>query len=487
MRTLEDLGPGDHLCCLYQTEEEHRALLTPFLRHGLERGEKTIYIMDVRTADVVHGYLRDDGIDVESYLEKRQLSIIGFEDAYMKAGVFDPDGMIALLREQTERALAEGYSALRVTCEMTWALRDLPGSERLMEYEVKLNEFFPQSKCLAICQYDRRHFEAGILLDVVATHPLAVIGAKVVDNFYYQSPTDLLGPDPQRAELERRLDNLIAREHSEEAMGKTEERYRTLVARMNEGLSIIDEHMVIKYANKRFLRMIGYSEDETLGRPVTDFCDETNQKILLGQFEKRKKGGRSRYEVEFTGKNGRQIPTLVSPEPIFEDGGGFKGAFAVTTDISDLKQREKELEISRSNLEEANTALHVLLEMREEDKTELEEKVLVNMRRLVLPVLEKLKASPLDARQSAYLDILESNLNAIVSPFLHRLSARHPSLTPTEIQVANLIKEGKTTKEIGEVMTLSPRTIETHRKNIRKKLGIKKKRRNLRSQLMSFE
>ncbi|GAG34605.1 unnamed protein product, partial [marine sediment metagenome] len=134
-------------------------MLTPFVRHGLERAEKVLYIVDARGAETVLDYLRDDGLDPEPYLASGQLTILTADDTYLKQGVFDPDGMIALLQTETERALAEGYAALRVTGEMSWALRGLPGSERLIEYEAKLNEFFPGSKCLAICQYDRRAFD----------------------------------------------------------------------------------------------------------------------------------------------------------------------------------------------------------------------------------------------------------------------------------------------------------------------------------------
>ena len=99
----------------------------------------------------------------------------------MKDGAFDPDGMISMLARETELALQEGYAALRVTGEMTWALRGLPGSERLMEYEAKLNGFFPGSRALAICQYDRRRFSPEVLLDVLTTHPFAVIGTRIYD------------------------------------------------------------------------------------------------------------------------------------------------------------------------------------------------------------------------------------------------------------------------------------------------------------------
>ena len=153
----------------------------------------------------------------------------------------------------------------------------------------------------------------------------------------------------------------------------------------------------------------------------------------------------------------------------------------------ELKERGKELEEKTRNLEEVNTALRVLLKRREEDKDELEEKVLFNMRELVAPCLEKLKKSRLDDKQKQYTNILESNLNDIISPFSQRLSSRYLKLTPTEIQVANLIKHGKTTKEIAEFLNLSSQTIEFHRKNIREKIGIKNKRANLRTHLLSID
>jgi DNA-binding NarL/FixJ family response regulator len=92
----------------------------------------------------------------------------------------------------------------------------------------------------------------------------------------------------------------------------------------------------------------------------------------------------------------------------------------------------------------------------------------------------------LDEKQEAYVDILESNLNDIISPFSHRLSSRYMNFTPTEIQVANLLRQGKTNKEIGELLNSSSRTIAFHRENIRKKLGLKNKKTNLKSYLLSL-
>jgi DNA-binding CsgD family transcriptional regulator len=174
------------------------------------------------------------------------------------------------------------------------------------------------------------------------------------------------------------------------------------------------------------------------------------------------------------------------------------GLGIILTDITERKRMVDELRRHKNhleelvqertaNLEETNTALKVLLKKRDEDKTELEERMLVNVRELVTPYLDKLKRSQPDDRQAVLLEIMESNLNDVVSPFVRKLSPRHLKLTPTEIQMANLIKQGKTSKEIADLLNLATSTIDFHRDNIRKKVGIKNKKVNLRTYLLSLQ
>jgi len=153
----------------------------------------------------------------------------------------------------------------------------------------------------------------------------------------------------------------------------------------------------------------------------------------------------------------------------------------------ELAKTNDELEMKTMNLKEVNTALRVLLKERDDDRAELEEKMMFNLKELVLPYIDKLQKSKVDDKQKAYLGIMESNLNDIISPFVHGISTKFLKLTPSEIQVANLVKLGKTTKEIAELSNLSPRTIEPHRDSIRKKIGIKNKKVNLRTYLLSTQ
>ena len=151
-----------------------------------------------------------------------------------------------------------------------------------------------------------------------------------------------------------------------------------------------------------------------------------------------------------------------------------------------LKKREKALELKSQSLEEANTALKVLLQHREEDKAMLEDQVLVNIRRLVLPYIENLKHLQLNEKQMAQVKIIEDSLREIVSPFLRRLTSTYLDLTPREIEVANLVKEGKTTKEMTDILNVSATAVDFHRKNLRAKFGIKSKKTNLMAFLSSL-
>ena len=128
----------------------------------------------------------------------------------------------------------------------------------------------------------------------------------------------------------------------------------------------------------------------------------------------------------------------------------------------------------------------VLLDKREKDKKMLEETVLSNINDMVKPYLERVKERAKDKKILDNLAVLEDNLNSIISPFSHRLSSRHLNLTGTEMEIANLVKQGRTTKEIADLMTVSCKTIEVHRLNIRKKLGLNNKRACLRTHLLSI-
>ena len=152
----------------------------------------------------------------------------------------------------------------------------------------------------------------------------------------------------------------------------------------------------------------------------------------------------------------------------------------------ELKEKNRELKIEKSNLKEASIALQVLLDKRHEDKREMEDNILTNVKQKIEPYFKKVRETKLNDEQKAILVILESYINEIVSPFVRKMSKKYLKLTPSEIEVANLIRHGFNSKEIADIMNLSPRTIYNYRENIRKKFGLENKKTDLRSHLLSL-
>jgi DNA-binding CsgD family transcriptional regulator len=151
-----------------------------------------------------------------------------------------------------------------------------------------------------------------------------------------------------------------------------------------------------------------------------------------------------------------------------------------------LKKSQAELFEQKQSLEEANIALKVLLKQREADKLELEKKVLTNVKDLVLPYVEKLKNSRLKPKDRTLVEIVETHLNDVISPLLQRFANAKIILTPQEMRVAGLVKDGKTSKEIADILHVSETTVNFHRKNLRVKFGLTNQRTNLRSYLLSL-
>lgn len=151
-----------------------------------------------------------------------------------------------------------------------------------------------------------------------------------------------------------------------------------------------------------------------------------------------------------------------------------------------LRRREADLKLQAHKLEEVNAALRALVRQRDEDQQEIEEKVVSQVKELVQPFLDRLKTGVMDQRHKTLVEVIDSNLGDIMSPFVHKLSSRFLSLTPSEIRIAGLVKDGLTSKEIADILCITPRTVEFHRESIRARLGLKGRKANLRTHLLGL-
>jgi len=285
--------------------------------------------------------------------------------------------------------------------------------------------------------------------------------------------------------------DITRRRRCEHLLSQSEKRLRALVDASTESTFLMRTDGTVLVANQTVCKRLGTRPDDLIGTNIYDMVPRHVAKHRKVFADRAIRSGEPVYFEDE--RNGRVIASTVYP--VFDQHSKVRHLAIYGTDITEdkqareaLRQREAALESRKNELEEVNTALKVLLKQREGDKAKLEERVLLNVKRRVLPYVEKLKRSGrLHAQQTVCLTLLESNLNDLASPFGLKLSSKYFQLTPSEMEIAHFVKDGQSTKDIAEMLNLSTRTVEFHRANIRKKLGIKNERTSLRSHLQSLE
>lgn len=263
---------------------------------------------------------------------------------------------------------------------------------------------------------------------------------------------------------------------------------------IGDPISIQDTNFKVLYQNQSHKNIVGDRTGEYCYRAYQDKALPCKKCHLAMSF---RDGKIHKLEQSRTTDKG-VVFAEITASPIRNSAGEIVAGIEVVRDITKRKLAEEELQKAHNMLEqrvrertgelaESNTALKVLLRQRENDKKELENNILMNIKHMILPYIDKLKKNRSMSKELVYLNIIESNLKEIVSPFASRLSFQYLDLTPKEILIANLIKDGKQDKDIMEILNISPETVKSHRQNIRKKLGIYGKRINLRTRLLSLK
>jgi PAS domain S-box-containing protein len=284
------------------------------------------------------------------------------------------------------------------------------------------------------------------------------------------------------------LRDITERKEVEEKLRKSEANYRQLFDNAPAGIYQIDfKNRKFLNANDVFCKYAGCSQEEIASLNVFDILDEESKKHYLQRRDEVALGIEVPDTVEYgiINKKGERFYVLLHLKNIYDDEGNVIAADIIAHDITERKKAEEELKHFAENLEDANIALRVLMNSRDKDQKEFDGKLQVNINDLVIPYLKKLKAENLDNRNKNYVSILEKNLGDVLSPFMRDIRSAHKNLTPQEIQIVDLIRHGKNTKEIANMLNTSVNTIATHRNNIRKKLNLRNSKINLRSHILS--
>jgi len=229
VESLEGHACNDHFAQIYETDQERFAAAVPFVRHGLDNGERVLYLADDSNTATIQRVLSSAGIDVEGAIATGALSIRSVQDTYLDGGCFDPDEMVDVYAETVE-SVTETYDALRIVAETTWVTHEDTTIEQFMEYESKVNHLFDRADVVAVCQYDRNELPPAVIRDVVRTHPHLIYGDTVCHNFYYTPPGEFFGPEQPAKEVDRMLGTLADRSE----VKRTLERRQSYLRRQTE-------------------------------------------------------------------------------------------------------------------------------------------------------------------------------------------------------------------------------------------------------------
>jgi PAS domain S-box-containing protein len=469
-----------------------------------------------RVGRVKYSEIKERGIGtVETRFKRKNGSVI---DVLLCSSALDPRdlarGVIFTVLDTTKRKLGE--QALRESEEKYRRLVEssIDGIAIVQGTEIKfanqaLLDMYGASKAEEVIGHNFTKFVSHEYRDLLLQRGLDRERGKDVPNRYEfkalrQDETEFhaeisVNPIPYQGKPARQavLRDVTARKRGEKYLRESEHKYRLLVENLPSVVYKGYRDWSVDFVDEKIEALTGYTMKEFNSRRMkwSDLIVEEDLAGARESFIRALKTDKS-YAREYRIKTkGEDILWIQERAMILCDEKGeidyVSGVFFDFTEQKRaqeaLRKSEAELLKKSRHLEEVNVALNILLKRREEDKNDFEENILANVKELVLPYVEKLKNSRLHSDQMTLVGILESNMKEIFSPFVTKLSSRFLSLTPTEIKVASLIKDGKTSKEIAALLLASENTIRSHRFHIRSKLDLKNKKVNLRSYLRSIQ
>ncbi|MCU0576671.1 MAG: PAS domain S-box protein [Desulfobacterota bacterium] len=343
------------------------------------------------------------------------------------------------------------------------------------------------------------------------------------ENRRYQDHLEELVKE-RTADLVRSNEQLKAevkeRRQAQDDLRESETKYRFLTEKMTDILWIADLNLQIIYDSPVVEKIMGFTPEERLKQKPSEMVTPESYAVVLEALGKElERDGQEgvdpdrkvKLELEYYHRNGSTVWMECVMSAVRDHAGKIVGIHGVSRDITDRKRTEDELRRYRDHLEElvkertaeiaqaneqlrqevetrreTEAALRVLLRQREEDRANMEKDIMANVSSFVFPRLLELEASYLNENQRSCLAMVKSYLKEITSPFIRKVTSEFYGLSPNEIKVASLIKEGMGSKDIARLLGVSLNTVHSYRYNIRVKTGLKNNKVNLRTYLQGL-
>jgi len=277
---------------------------------------------------------------------------------------------------------------------------------------------------------------------------------------------------------------------SEEVLWQSEERYRALAESSTDPIFVQDREGQFVFINQAGARTLRKQPSDVIGKKMRYFFTKEEEKERLGSIQSVFRKKRSIVTERTLEVRGEVCTFLVTIAPIFDNKGDVSAVVSVAHDITELKKTEKNLVESKADLQEQksalerkNIALREIIEQVEIEKNKIKDDVLTNVNELTMPILKKLRAKGATPK---YIDLLSNRLEELTSSLGRKLTESMLKLTPKEIEICNMVEGGLVSKEIADFLNVSRQTIEKHRKNVRKKLGLGHRKINLATYLQKL-
>lgn len=274
---LEHVNQHDHLCLLYETQEEQAAAFVPFIHSGLVQNELCVYVVDETDKEWILQQLRKNEFPIDNYIARGAFRIINTMDAYLRNGCFELDQILTFWDDLIKSALADGYQCVRATGEMTWALRDFPGCDRMLEYESRINSVLPKAKMIGLCQYNRKRFDPAFMQKVIHTHPFVCVSNQLMNNPGFVNQ-DAASNTHDEFQLQAMIDNMLMSKRLLERQQECEALYHELISLARVVSHELQAPLTVMQA---YLRLLGARYKGKLGADADEFIEKATSSSLL--------------------------------------------------------------------------------------------------------------------------------------------------------------------------------------------------------------